>query len=167
LLALLQAVAWAGDKTASELQAKSLRDIQILQLPSADLPADSAEAVTDIFSLVPPRHYDWDAQNRRAVTTYGNRADADEACRKIFTLTRERPAARPLYIEAALSWMCRKSSSDPHEYKFLAAILDEAQTASREWQPHLLAASVHFLHGKQSPDYPAVKQAREALQRNG
>jgi hypothetical protein len=166
LLALLQAVAWAGDKTASELQAKSLRDIHILQLPRADLPAESAEAVADIFSLVPPRHYYWDAQNRQAVTTYGNRADADEACRKIFTLTRERPEARPLYIEAALSWMCRKSSSDPHEYKFLAAILEEAQTASREWQPHLLAASVHFLHGKQSPDYPAVEQAREALQRN-
>jgi hypothetical protein len=167
LLALLQAVAWAGDKTAAELQGKSLRDIQILQLPRADLPAKSDEAVAEIFAQVPPRHYHWDAQKREAVTTYGQRSDADEACRKIFTLTHERPEARALYIQAALSWMCRKASSDPHEYKFLAAILEEAETASPEWQPHLLAASVHFLHGNQSLDYPAVEQAREALQKKG
>src|SRR5262249_3086978 len=134
-----------------------------LQMARSDVSANSAEAVADIFSQVPPRHYHWDAQKKQAVTTYGNRADADEACRKIFKLTSERPEARPLYIQAALSWMCRKSSTDPHEYKFLAAILDEARLASAEWQPHILAASVHFLHGKQSPDYPAVQQAREAL----
>jgi hypothetical protein len=167
LLALLQAVAWAADKTSAELQAKSLRDIQILELPRAGLPAKSDEALADIFAQVPPRHYHWDAQKREAVTTYGHRSDADEACRKIFTLTHERPEARPLYIQAALSWMCRKASSDPHEYKFLAAILEEAETASPEWQPHLLAASVHFLHGNQSPDYPAVQQAREALRTRG
>jgi hypothetical protein len=166
-LALLQAVAWAADKTASELQGKSLRDIQITQMPRAELPADSGEAVADIFSQVPPRHYSWDAQNRKAITTYGNRADADEACRKVFTLAHERPEAMPLYLQAAQSWMCRKSSTDPHEYKFLAAILEEAKLVSPEWQPHLLAASVHFLHGKQSPDFPAVQEAREALQKNG
>lgn len=73
----------------------------------------------------------------------------------------------PLYIQAAQSWMCRKSSSDPHEYKFLASILEEAELASPQWQPHLLAASVHFLHGKNSPDFPAVQQARDALPKNG
>jgi hypothetical protein len=165
LLALLQAVTWAADKTSAELQAKTLRDIQILQLPRAGLPAKSDEALADIFAQVPPRHYHWDAEKREAVTTYGQRSDADEACRKIFTLTHERPEARPLYVQAALSWMCRKASSDPHEYKFLAAILEEAETASPEWQPHLLAASIHFLHGNQSADYPAVQQAREALQK--
>jgi hypothetical protein len=61
--------------------------------------------------------------------------------------------------------MCRKASADPHEYKFLGAILEEARSASPQWQPHLLAASVHFLHGNQSPEYPAVQQAREALQK--
>jgi hypothetical protein len=165
LLALLQAVAWAADKTAAELQAKTLRDIPILQLPHADLPPKSDEALADIFAQVPPRHCHWDAQKREAVTTYGQRSDADEACRKIFTLTHERPESRRLYVQAALSWICRKASSDPHEYKFAAAILEEAETASPEWQPHLLAASVHFLHGNQSDDYPAVQQAREALQK--
>jgi hypothetical protein len=167
LLTLLQAVAWAADKTASELRDKSLRDIQITQLPRAELPADSAEAVADIFSQVPLRHYHWDAQNQKAVLEYGNRADADEACRKVLTLARERPEAVPLYAQAARSWMCRKSTADPHEYKFLAAILEEAELASPQWRPHILAASVHFLHGQQSPDFPAVQQAREALKGNG
>ena len=101
----------------------------------------------------------------KAVTTYGNRDDADEACRKGFRLAHDRPEATSLYIQAAQSWMCQKASADPHEYKFLAAILEETQSASPEWQPYLLAASVHFLHGKRSPDYPAVQQAREALQK--
>lgn len=166
LLTLLQAVAWAADKTASELQSKSLRDIQITQLPRAELPANSAEAVADIFSQIPLRHYHWDAQNKNAVLEYGNRADADEACRKVFTLAHERPEAMPLYVQAAQSWMCQKATADPHEYKFLAAILEEAALASPQWKPHILAASVHFLHGKQSPDFPAVQQAREALRKN-
>jgi hypothetical protein len=163
LLALLQAVAWAGDKTASELQAGSLRDIQIAQMPLAELPATPEEAVADIFSQLPPRNYYWDPHAGMAITTYGSRTDADAACRKVFTLAQERPDATPLFMQAARSWMCQKSTTDPHDYKFLAAILEEAEAGSPQWQPHLLAASVHFIHGKQSPDYPAVQQAREAL----
>jgi hypothetical protein len=163
LLALLQGVAWAGDKTAAELQTKTLRDIEILQLAPAALPAEPEEAVAEIFAQLPPRHYHWDAQAKQAVTTYGERSDADEACRKVFALAQRIPDARTLYMQAARSWMCQKSTDDPHDYKFLATILEEAEAGSPEWQPHILAASVHFIHGKQSPDYHAVQQAREAL----
>ena len=154
-----------GDKTNSELGDKSLRDIQITELPRITLPAASEEAVAEVFSLLPSRHYHWDAKTKLAVTTYGNRADADEACRKVFVLAQERPEAVPLYVQAAQSWMCQKATSDAHDYKFLAAILEDAQWVSPEWQPHLLAASVHFIHGKQSLDHPVVQQARESLQK--
>jgi hypothetical protein len=167
LLVLLQAVAWMGDKTNSELNDKNLRDIQLTELPRAILPAASDRAVAEIFSLLPSRHYHWDAKAKTAVTTYGNRADADEACRKVLVLSQERPEAVPLYVQAAQSWMCQKASSDAHDYKFLAAILEDAQWVSPPWQPHLLAASVHFFHGQQSPDHPVVLQAREALQKIG
>jgi len=168
LLVLLQAVAWTGDKTASELRDRSLRDIAITQLPRprSALPADTGEAVAEIFALLPSRHYHWDAKAQTAVTTYGNRADADEASRRVFVLASQRPEAVPLFTSAAQSWMCQKASSDAHDYKFLAAIFEEAQWVSPEWQPHLLAASVHFLHGAQSPDHPVVQQAREALRKN-
>src|SRR5258708_2938206 len=79
LLVLLQAVAWMGDKTNSELGDKSLRDISITELPRVSLPPASEVAVAEVFSLLPSRHYHWDAKTKMAVTTYGNRADADEA----------------------------------------------------------------------------------------
>lgn len=167
LLVLLQAVAWTGDKTHSELADKTLRDIQITELPPAMSPTAPEAAVAEIFSLLPTRHYHWDAKAHTAVTTYGNRADADEACRKVFVLTRERPDAAPLYAQAAQSWMCRKASSDPHDYKFMGAMLENAQRVSSVWRPHILAASVHFFHGKQSPDCPVIEQARAALDNRG
>jgi hypothetical protein len=165
LLVLMQAVAWTGNKTASELHDQSLRDIAITQLPrpSSASPAAAGAAVAEIFALLPARHYEWNSKAQTAETTYGNRADADEASRKVFVLASERPEAVPLFVSAAQSWMCQKASNDAHDYKFMAAIFEEARWVSPQWQPHLLAASVHFLHGEQSPDNLVVQQAREAL----
>jgi hypothetical protein len=69
----------------------------------------------------------------------------------------------PLFVQTAHSWLCRKASNDTHEYKFLAAILEDAGLVSPEWRPHLLAASVHYFHGDRSPDNPVIQQVREAL----
>ena len=123
--------------------------------------------MAEVFALLPTRNYRWDNQARKPVLTYGKREAADEACRKVFALAQERPAAVPLFVQEARSWLCRKASGDYHDYKILAAMLENAEWVSPEWQPHLLAASVHYSHGKQSPDYPAVQQAREALRIKG
>src|SRR5262245_25123362 len=163
LLVLLQAVAWATDKTGGDRASRALRDLSITDLPAIRLPVSSEDAVAEIFAQLPERHYRWDATNRRAVLRYGTRADADEACRKVFVLARERPSAVPLFVQTAHSWLCRKASNDTHEYKFLAAILEDVGWVSPEWRPHLLAASVHYFHGDRSPDNPVIQQAREAL----
>ena len=164
LLVLLQAIAWAADKTSGELSAsRSLRNLSITDLPAIQVPASSEDAVTEIFAQLPARHYRWDAGNRRAVLTYGTRADADEACRKVFALARQRPNAVPMLVQTAHSWLCRKANNDTHEYKFLAAILEDVGWVSPDWRPHLLAASVHYFHGNHSPDNTVVQQAREAL----
>ena len=165
LLVLLQGVAWAANKTGSDLAGKALRDIQITELAGDTLPAKSEDAVAEIFSLLPARSYRWDAQTKQAVLAYGERADADQACRKIFTLAKDRPEAVPLFVQTAHSWLCQKASDDHHEYKFLAAILEDAALVSPNFQPHLLAASVHYFHGNRSPDHPVVQQAREALRK--
>ena len=99
--------------------------------------------------------------------TYGKREDADEACRKVFALISERPEAAPLFAQTAHCWLCRKASNDHHEYKFLAAILEDATLVSPEWQPHILAASVHYFHGNQTPDNPVIQQARDAIRKMG
>src|SRR6516165_9008277 len=98
---------------------------------------------------------------------YGKRDEADEACRKVFVLARECPEVVPLFAQAAHSWLCRKASDDSHEYKFLAAILEDPACVSPAWQPHLLAASVHYFHGKQTPDNPVMHHVQEALQHKG
>jgi hypothetical protein len=163
LLVLLQAVAWATDRTGGDRAGGGLRDLSITDLPAIKLPASSADAIAEIFAQLPERHYRWDAKKGNAVLTYGKRADADEACRKAFALAKERPNAVPLFVQTAHSWLCRKASNDTHEYKFLAAILENAGWVSPEWRPHLLAASVHYFHGDRSPDNPVIQQAREAL----
>ena len=123
--------------------------------------------MAEIFAQLPTRTYFWDNKTKQAALTYGERADADEGCRKVFALVKERPEVSPLFVQTAVSWLCRKASLDHHEYKFLAAILEDATLVSPEWQPHLLAASVHYFHGKQTPDNPVVQQAREALLKTG
>ncbi|HMF12580.1 MAG TPA: hypothetical protein VKE94_09750 [Gemmataceae bacterium] len=164
LLVLLQAVAWAASKTGGDLAGKGLRDMSITELGGVALAASSEKTVAEIFELVPPRTYRWDPK-AGAVLTYGKREDADEACRKVFALTSERPDAVAPFVQTARSWLCRKASNDHHEYKFLAAILEDAALVSTEWQPHVLAASVHYFHGNQTPDNPVIEQARDALRR--
>jgi hypothetical protein len=166
-LALLQAVAWAGNKTASELAAGDLRDLKITELGGTSLGKDPAKTLTEIYAQLPERHYHWDAKANQGVISYGERSDADEACRKTFALVKEHPQAVPDFMRLARSYLCRKSNSDAHEYKFLAAILEDAGCVSPRWQPHLLAASVHYFHGEQSQDNVPVEQAREALRTLG
>src|SRR5262249_23200752 len=161
LLALLQAVAWAASRTGADL--KDLRDVKIAELPAASVPASAEDAVAAIFALLPSRTYRWDAEARKAVLGYGKREDADEACRKVLVLARDHPDVVPLFVQAAHSGLCRKASDDAHEYKFLAAILEDAAWVSPAWQPHLLAASVHYFHGKQTPDNPVMQQVQAAL----
>jgi hypothetical protein len=165
LLALLQAVAWAAGRTGDDLA--DLRDVQIAELPAASVPAKAEDAVAEVFALLPSRTYRWDAEGKKAVLGYGKRDAADEACRKVFVLARERPEVVPLFLQAAHSWLCRKANDDAHEYKFLAAILEDAAWVSPAWRPHLLAASVHYFHGQQTPDNPVMQHVREALQHKG
>jgi hypothetical protein len=168
LIVLLQAVAWAADKTGGELAGKGLRDKNIMELGADSNPVSSEKAVAEIFELLPSRTYRWDPKaDQKTVLTYGKRENADDACRKVFALTSQRPEAVPLFVQTAHSWLCRKASNDHHEYKFLAAILEDATLVSPEWQPHVLAASVHYFHGNQTPDNLVIQQAREALRKIG
>jgi hypothetical protein len=164
-LALLQGVAWAAGRTGSDLP--DLRDLKIAELPAAAVPAKAEDALAEVFALLPSRTYRWDAQAKKSMLGYGKRDEADDACRKVFVLARERPEVVPLFVQTAHSWLCRKANDDAHEYKFLAAILEDAACVSPQWRPHLLAASVHYFHGKQTPENPVIQQVREALQHEG
>lgn len=70
-------------------------------------------------------------------------------------------------MRAARIRLCMKSGYDAQENKLPAAMFEDRESISPEWRPRLLAASVHWLHGKQSPDSPVALQAREALRKIG
>ena len=161
LLALLQGVAWAAGRTGSDRT--DLRDLKIAELPAATVPTKAEDVVAEVFTLLPSRTYRWDADAKQAVLGYGDRAKADEACRKVFVLAKEHPDIVPLFVQTAHTWLCRKANDDAHEYKFLAAILEDAALVSPAWQPHLLAASVHYFHGTQTPNNPVIQHVQEAL----
>ena len=139
-----------------------LRDLSLLDLHAEKTPKSAEAGVGEIFAQLPLRHYRWD-RDKGAIQAYGSRDDADAACRKTLTLLKSRPEAMRLFEQTAISWLCRKASTDTHEVKIAAAMLEEADRVSKEWKPYLLAASVHYLHGPQSPDNTVVLQAREAL----
>jgi hypothetical protein len=168
LMVLLQAVSWAAARTGGDAALGDLRDVKIAELTPASVPATPEDALAEIFALLPPRTIGSDPQvkNKNDVLGYGNRADADEACRKVFVLAKERPDIVPLFVQTAHGWLCRKANRDAHEYKFLAAILEDIHWVSPEWQPHLLAASVHYFHGAQTPDNPLMQQVRETLRKS-
>ncbi|MBS0208812.1 MAG: hypothetical protein JSS27_07655 [Planctomycetes bacterium] len=165
LLMLLQGVGWTAEKTRADGASKWLRDIELVHLPEASVPESNEEAVGEIFSLLPERWYSWDAKTSQGTTTYGERADADLACRKMFHLTSRRPEAAALFMQQARSWLCQKTTTDTHDFKLQAAILEDAERISPIWRPYLLASSIHFFHGKQSRDYPTVEQARDAVRK--
>lgn len=163
LIALLQAVAWAASRTGSDVA--DLRDIEIANLPAASIPSSAEDAVAQIFERLPSRTLRRGPELKESIQGYGERADADEACRKVFTFVKTRPEGVPLFVQSAQSWLCRKANDDAHEYKFLAAILEDATCVSPQWQPHILAASVHYFHGTQTPDNPVIHQVQATLKR--
>jgi len=70
----------------------------------------------------------------------------------------------PGAIFAASRRMIFRKGRDSHDYKYGAAIWEEAQLASDpKWRHVLAAASLHYVPGPSSPDSPLMKRAREAV----
>jgi hypothetical protein len=120
--------------------------------------------IADVFSSLPPHAYLYDDKTGQGVGHHlPNKATRAEPARKIFALLSDNPDAATFYTHAARSWLCMKASVDAHEYKLPAALFEDYHLTSAAWRPRLLAASVHWLHGKQSQDSLIMQQARDAL----
>jgi hypothetical protein len=156
LLFLLQAVSRVSDQmTRLALEKGDLRDLRIRDLAGDDLPAATPDAIEAIFAQLPAKKDDWkgDATNR----------DQDEkACRMAFALVSD-PGNRPEFMGAACNLANRKATWNAHDMKFPAAAFENTGVVSETWRPHILAATVHALHGPASADAPFFAHAREAL----
>ena len=164
LLILLQAVAWMGDFVRSQLGANNLAETKPTDLAGAEATASAPEVIADVFSSLPPHAYHYDYKTRKGVGHHlPNKTARAEPARKIFALLTDNPNAVVPFAQAARSWLCMKASVDAHEYKLPAALFEDYELVSAAWRPRLLAASVHWLHGKQSEDSLVIQQTRDAL----
>ena len=138
-LALLQAVGWLPayrDRTKADAKA----DLDSLE--PMDVSAKGDEAVTEIFE------------------TIGK--DRNQAARK--TLGYLQAGGSPALIFAAQRKMIFHKGRDSHDYKYGAAVCEEAQlTSDPKWQATLAAASMHYTPGTNTPDSPLMKRARDAV----
>jgi hypothetical protein len=157
LLLLLQATSRLSDQmTRLSLEGGYLRDARITNLEPAAVPAQPQDALDEIFSLLPrndPDHKKGDASDRES---------DEQACRKAFALLHD-PSNRSAFMNAACGYIVRKATWNAHDFKFPAAAFEDAGFISERWRPHFLAATVHALHGRASPDTPVFTHAREVL----
>jgi hypothetical protein len=66
------------------------------------------------------------------------------------------------FASAARSLVFMKAT-DPHGYKYPAAVFEDYDYVSPQWRPHMLATSVYYLPQAGTPDSPLMKQARDAV----
>jgi lysozyme family protein len=118
----------------------------------------------DLFARLPPHTYQFDIKTRTGSGhTLANRAARADVGRAVFALVTRDPDAAGPYMQAARDWLSTKATVEAHEFKLPAALFEDYELVSPEWRPRLLAASAHWLHGRQSPDSPLLRQAREAV----
>jgi hypothetical protein len=164
LLIVLQATAWVGDFIRVHLGDKLLNDTKPVDLGGAEPVASAAEAVQELFELMPPRTYDLSPETKGGYALVNRQARADLG-RKVFALVSREPAVAGRYMQAARGWLCAKAAVEAHEFKLPAALFEDYESVSPEWRPRLLAASAHWLHGKQSPDSGVFQEARREIQK--
>jgi hypothetical protein len=155
LINLLQAAGVLADFFIRHVNKEgALRDINLLDLrSSAGKPTGT---IRDVFELLPFKGKEYFQKNS------DERAASDHACRMAFELLRNESNHAP-FMQTARSFLCVKSSLDPHDIKYPAAAFEDAHSVSVEWRPYLLASSVHALHGTKSNDTPVLVQVRNAL----
>jgi hypothetical protein len=164
LLIMLQATAWVGDFVRSHVVNQGFSDTKPVDLGGAGPTASAAEAVQELFEELPPRTYDL-SPNTKGGYALVKRDARTELGRKVFALVNREPtAAAGHYMQAARSWLCVKAAVEAHEFKLPAALFEDYELVSPHWRPRLLAASAHWLHGRQSPDSTVLQQARKEIQ---
>lgn len=87
--------------------------------------------------------------------------DRSRAAGKILSYLKENPNPTDLMDAARLLIFLKGTNS--HDYKFSAALLEDFQHVSPEWQSRFLAAGVFNLRGSGDPENQLVKRTRDAL----
>jgi len=140
---LLQAAAFLPHfRDAMTKRGPKLRDMRIDAMEKADLKADGAPAIEEIFA---------DASKDRTM-----------AARKTLTLLEAKGASADALMTAARRLVFLKGN-DSHDYKFSSAALEDFYHVAPRWRNHFLATSMFNLRGSGDRDNDLVKRIRAAL----
>jgi hypothetical protein len=161
LLILLQATAWVGDFFRVHLNDQVLIETRLFDLEGVQQPPSARDAAQELFAELPPRTYE--SRGRGYILV--NREARTELSRKAFAIANQGPEAAALFMQAARSALCMKAITEAHEFKLPCALFEDYELVSHPWRPRLLAASTHWLHGRQSPDSQLLQEVRHAIQK--
>lgn len=152
-LTLLQAAAWAADFVKVEQGRGVLRDIDITAMELPEITGSEADTVDEIFASLPARAF------QKEIT---DRSGQDRAGKLTLALMQQSPLNGE-WFQTARRLLCQKTTINAHDFKFPIAMFEDLLHVSPAWRPHMLAGTVHYLHGPNSPDNEAVARGRELL----
>jgi hypothetical protein len=141
LLMLLQAIGWMCQfRNFMSSANQGLNDVQITSMEPAELPADSATAIEEIFAEVG--------------------VNPQLAAAKTFAFAGQHDATQ--FADFARELILLKNR-EVHGLKYPVAIFEDHNLVSPTWGPHMLATSVYYLPGSSQPDSPVMQKAREIV----
>lgn len=149
LLITLQAIGWMTEFTRAETKRDMLRDISVINLKSDISPESSNDITEDIFSHLGSQPVGDEPHGYRY--RISTRENLDIAAKKAFTLASS-PSHTKAFTTKAQNLLFQKATPNHHDIKFPTAVFENLNFVSPIWRGHLLATSVHWLHGYQSPD---------------
>ena len=147
LLILLQAIGWQCQSRRRKMETDAqwrASALKIDELTGIDIPAIEGEATGEILASLSTQPH--------------------AAARKAFALSRQYPDAQ-VFQGAVRSLTIAKATVNAHDVKFPVAMFEDYAQVSPTWRPHLLATSVYWLKGSDTPDSAVVQQAREAVRK--
>ena len=142
LLLTLQALAWMtmyGELTKKKPLMEGNVDIALLQADPLESKPDAA--IEEILA--------------------SRTASPHDAARLAFAFAQHH--APEQLLKQARRLLVWKSTGDPHDLKFPAAICEDLDLVSPQWRPHMLAAATYSFWGRDLPDHAAIASASEAL----
>jgi hypothetical protein len=140
LIMLLQGVGWMV-QFRNFMATKKLGDTKITELVAAEPAASDEAAIAETFKLLPK--------------------DRAKAAAIAYRFAQQQP--EPGAFAAVARRMVFTKGTDPHDYKYTAAIFEDYRHVSPIWRPHMLATAVYNLPGNGRNDSPLMQRAREAV----
>lgn len=136
LLVLLQAVGWCGQfHTWMESNPVNMRDSRV-----TDFAAKAGSVEEAIHEIA---------------------ADLDSAAARLLHLAKD-DAKRRDYLNAAIRLAVTRAD-EVHFIKYLSALIEDSANVSREWRPHMIAATAYYMKSPRDPETKSVQRARSVL----